>query len=115
MLYRWCLSCCHARYSGQPTIKLVRNAENFGMCKNWNSLILKATGEYILKLDADDLIPPNYMEAVMAVFNKHKNVDIVATAFGTQLAAEGQSPRNRRQAHAELEEGIVKKQAFNDL
>lgn len=49
-------------YSKFNSIKIGRNKKNLGMCGNWNQLFSKAKGEYWLKLDADDIIEPLFIE-----------------------------------------------------
>src|SRR6478672_11650718 len=41
--------------------KIFRNEVNQGMCNNWNLLYIDAQGDYILKLDADDIFFPELL------------------------------------------------------
>lgn len=62
------------------------NIENSGVCAARNNGIIKATGEYILPLDADDKIAPEYIEKAVDILNKDKNIGIVyckAKFFGS--------------------------------
>lgn len=42
-------------------VVLVENPKNQGMSANFNRVIRHSSGKYVLKLDADDLIDPNYV------------------------------------------------------
>jgi glycosyltransferase involved in cell wall biosynthesis len=50
---------------------------NTGVSDTRNFGIQKAEGIYILPLDSDDLIHPNYLEQCVAVFCKHPNLRLV--------------------------------------
>src|SRR5437868_2369150 len=39
-------------------VRVLVNAENLGMTRNWNRALAEARGEFVLKLDADDAIKP---------------------------------------------------------
>lgn len=58
-------------------IVLIEGNENIGVCRARNKAIDKATGEYILPLDADDTIEPIYVEEAINIFNFNSSVNIV--------------------------------------
>lgn len=63
----------------------VLHTENQGLASARNNGIAAAEGEYILPLDADDLIEPGYLEAAVQILEKNINVGIVycrARLFG---------------------------------
>lgn len=67
-------------------IKFFRT-ENRGLPAMRNFLIEKASGEYILPLDADDKIAENFLQQIVAVLSEKSNVGIVAgitEAFGSE-------------------------------
>lgn len=58
-------------------IVYVANDRTKGPSGSRNSGLLKATGEYITFLDADDLWLPNHLQEGLEFFSKHINVDVV--------------------------------------
>ena len=61
--------------------------QNSGISITRNTGIKNSHGEYILPLDADDLIAPTYLEKAVAVFLENRNVKVVtckAELFGVQ-------------------------------
>jgi len=60
--------------TGYQVLKLTKNA---GVGNARNSGIQKAKGEYILPLDADDRILPEYLEKACAALEKNSNADVV--------------------------------------
>ena len=62
------------------------NQENSGVCAARNNGIIKATGEYILPLDADDRIANTYIEKAVSILEQNPDIGIVyceAEFFGT--------------------------------
>ena len=63
--------------------------ENVGVAAARNRGLELAEGEYILFLDADDLLDPHYMEAAMAAFKLNPSLDVVygkAERFGAETS-----------------------------
>jgi glycosyltransferase involved in cell wall biosynthesis len=60
-------------------IKIFRNNENFGLTKNLNKLLHLANGEYIARMDADDISELNRFEKQIDFLENHKNIDIVGS------------------------------------
>ena len=63
--------------------------ENQGVAAARNRGLELAEGEFILFLDADDLLSPHYMEAAMAAFKLDPTLDLVygkAQRFGTETS-----------------------------
>ncbi|HEX8617630.1 MAG TPA: glycosyltransferase [Thermoanaerobaculia bacterium] len=50
-------------------IRVDANARNLGMTANWNRCLALATGELVLKLDADDALKPAALEALAHSFD----------------------------------------------
>ncbi|MCK5662526.1 MAG: glycosyltransferase family 2 protein, partial [Thiotrichaceae bacterium] len=64
----------------------VIHTTNQGLAAARNNGIQEACGDFILPLDADDLIAPGYVKQAVDVFKKNKDVGIVycrARLFGT--------------------------------
>ena len=60
-------------------IKLYINDTNKKLAYNLNFAILKSNGEYIARMDADDISRKNRIKAQVNYLEKHKNTDIVAS------------------------------------
>lgn len=56
-----------------------RNDSLLGMAANWNAVVKRASGEYLVLLSADDLIELSFIEKCINVFRCNPNVDIVST------------------------------------
>ena len=62
------------------------NQENSGVCAARNNGIIKASGEYILPLDADDRIADTYIEKAVSILEQNPDIGIAyceAEFFGT--------------------------------
>lgn len=69
-----------ARYAKKDRrIHFVQNKENFGLTKNLNILLEKARGEYIARMDADDVAMPTRFARQVAFLKKHKDISLVGT------------------------------------
>lgn len=49
----------------EPRLRAIRNEANLGMTANWNRCLSFATGQYIVKLDADDAFRPKTIEVLV--------------------------------------------------
>jgi glycosyltransferase involved in cell wall biosynthesis len=80
-------------------LKLERNKKNKGMAPNWNLVINRAKGDFIMLLSADDLLEPNFINRCLEIFNTQK-VDIVTTNhFYLEMG-------NRRKRRLPIKEGL---------
>lgn len=61
-----------------PQLSLERNETNVGMAPNWNMVINRASGDYIMLLSADDLLGPDFLTACFSVFQDPR-VEVVTT------------------------------------
>ena len=61
-------------------ISIYRNAENIGMCNNWNRCVTLCQSKYMVMLHTDDYIMPNYLKEVMEIVCRRPNAGIVQTA-----------------------------------
>lgn len=64
-------------YRHHPRVKIFHNATNLGVAKNWNRGVELCQGDFITRLNADDLLAPDYVEQVLAVFEKEPHVSMV--------------------------------------
>ena len=61
-----------------PEVKLIRSQKNLGFAGGNNLGIKQATGDYILMLNNDTIVPPSFLEPMLETFAKNKNVGIVS-------------------------------------
>jgi glycosyltransferase involved in cell wall biosynthesis len=57
-------------YAGRK-VGLIRQEKNLGICGNYNAVIKLSNGKFICKLDADDLLEPQYISSLAAVMEAH--------------------------------------------
>jgi N-acetylglucosaminyl-diphospho-decaprenol L-rhamnosyltransferase len=62
--------------AGIPWIQLVRNAENRGCAAGWNQGVAAATGEWIVVLNNDVLLPEGWLKGLLAGAAAHR-LDVV--------------------------------------
>lgn len=55
-------------------ITVLRNDHNLGMASNWNKCLQQAKGEYVIKLDADDVFMPNILEEEVNFLDQHPDL-----------------------------------------
>jgi len=59
------------------TVKFIWNTENEGFSKANNTGLKQATGEYILFLNPDTILPEDCLQNCLAVFHQHNNIGAV--------------------------------------
>ncbi len=64
-----------------PRIKIEENQTNLKLIQTLNKGIALCSGEYIARMDADDIALPDRLEKEVAYLEKHKDHDIVSTLF----------------------------------
>ena len=60
-------------------IILIKNIQNLGLNKTLNNCLKRATGEFIARMDGDDICPENRFEIEMKVFEKEPGISIVSS------------------------------------
>lgn len=60
-------------------IKVLQNKKNMGLNYTLNKCLHKASGEYIARMDGDDLCSPERFEAEIKVFETEPDISIVST------------------------------------
>ncbi len=63
-----------------PRVILVRNEENIGLTKSLNKGLAIAQGEYIARMDADDVSLPERLEKQVAYLDEHPEVGLIGTS-----------------------------------
>jgi len=58
-------------------IRYFKNEKNIGLVKSLNKALSYAKGEFIARMDADDISMPGRFEKQMDYFNKHPDVDFM--------------------------------------
>lgn len=60
-------------------IKIINNKKNIGLAKSLNIALKKAKGEYIARMDADDISLPNRLKHQLAFLEKNSAIDLCGT------------------------------------
>lgn len=64
---------------GDDRIRLIVNEKNLGPTKSFNAAIATAKGEYIARMDADDICLPERFERQVEYLDTHSEVSVCAT------------------------------------
>ncbi len=75
------------QYSTFPFIKILANHENLGPAKSRNKAISNSAGQYILFLDADDMLTPNSLQTIMDFVQSHNLPDMVIADHNSVVRA----------------------------
>jgi glycosyltransferase involved in cell wall biosynthesis len=68
-----------ARQLKDPRIRLISDGENKGLIARLNQVVQVATGKYIARMDADDLMDKTRLEKQMNYLRNHPDIDLVDT------------------------------------
>jgi lipopolysaccharide exporter len=77
-----------------PRVRVLVNATNSGAVTTFNRGLAEVTGEYIVRLDADDLLTPGSLRRSVAVLQQLPDVGLV---YGYPIHFEGDTLRAARQ------------------
>lgn len=72
-----------------PRVQVFRNEKNLGMTGNWVRCLSEARRDYVLKLDADDVLRPRTLEILLQAFD---TPGVLAAGVRTLLCAEDLEP-----------------------
>ena len=64
-----------------PRIKIINNGKNIGLTKSLNKGLKLAKGEYIARMDADDISMPGRLERELEFLDKNPAVGLVGTYY----------------------------------
>lgn len=62
-------------------IKLIQNSENIGLTKSLNKAFCESSGEFIARMDADDISDKYRFEKQLAVFNQNLDIGVCGTGI----------------------------------
>lgn len=62
-------------------IRVINDGRNLGLPARLNQLIELSSGEYLARMDADDLICPTRIEQQVKYLDKHQNASLVSTGL----------------------------------
>jgi glycosyltransferase involved in cell wall biosynthesis len=65
------------RLASDPRVRVLRNATNQGHVRTFNNGLALVTGEFVVRLDADDLLTPGSLARAVALFEAHPSVGLV--------------------------------------
>lgn len=64
-----------------PRVRLLKNKENMGIVKISNHGLREARGEFIARLDSDDLAMPTRLEKQISILKQHPETALVASLY----------------------------------
>jgi len=64
-----------------PRIIIINNEKNIGLTKSLNIGLRMAKGEYIARMDADDVSMPERLQKQIELLNQKKNTGLVGTYY----------------------------------
>ena len=97
--------------SKNPNIVLIKNDRNMGLNYTLNRCLELATGEYIARMDGDDISLPNRLEEEVSFLDQHPQYAIVSTPMiyfdenGVFRTGKGGGEKNKRLFHAPARQG----------
>jgi glycosyltransferase involved in cell wall biosynthesis len=95
-----------------PRVRLVRDGGHRGLCARLNQIAAMARGDYLARMDADDVMHPERIERQLALLGADPGVDLVDTATVTvdddltPLGVRGDRPLDCR-PEAVLRDGLL--------
>lgn len=100
------------RHLGDPRVRLVRDGSHRGLSARLNQIAAMAHGDYLARMDADDVMHPERVERQLALLGAEPGVDLVDTATFTvdddltPLGVRGDRPLDCR-PEAVLRDGLL--------
>ena len=100
------------RHLADPRVRLVRDGSHRGLCARLNQIAAMAHGDYLARMDADDVMHPERIERQLELLGAEPGVDLVDTATFTvdddltPLGVRGDRPLDGR-PEAVLREGLL--------
>lgn len=94
------------RYCNNEKVRLYRNEENLGIGANWNEAYNKASGNYVVIANADDIYNSELLTNAMDIFSGNPAVDAVSFKFNIYSQKTGE--QKAIDYHHNLKNGIQK-------
>ena len=66
-------------FSGLAYLKIIKFQKNRGFCEALNAGIKNASGDYIMRVDPDDIILPNRIETQVRILENNKDIDVLGS------------------------------------
>lgn len=66
-------------YAVDPRIRLIQNEINLGLARSLNRALAMARGEYVARMDADDVSRPNRLATQVAFLDNHRSIGVVGS------------------------------------
>lgn len=66
-----------------PRIRLISDGKNKKLSARLNQIISEAKGEYIARMDADDMLDPCRLEKQVTILKKNPSIDLVSTGIAS--------------------------------
>jgi glycosyltransferase involved in cell wall biosynthesis len=64
-----------------PRVRVIDDGENRGLAARLNQITREASGEFIARMDADDVMHPERLEAQAEYLDVHQDVDVVGSRY----------------------------------
>ncbi len=94
--------------------KIIRNAKNLGVAKGWNQGMRKASGDYILILNNDVIVGPEWLENMVRLAESDAKIGLVGPR-SNYIAGPQVVPSVPYKAESEIQTFIAKWQKEHDL
>lgn len=66
-----------------PRIRVISDGKNKKLSNRLNQIISEAKGEYIARMDADDMLDPCRLEKQVSILKENPNIDLVSTGVAS--------------------------------
>ncbi|HEY9636941.1 MAG TPA: glycosyltransferase family 2 protein [Coleofasciculaceae cyanobacterium] len=83
-----------------PQVRYFQQPKNLGIAANTTWLLSQPTTEYIVRLDSDDVLKPNYVETLVALLKRYPQAGYAHTAV-QEINEQGENRAVRRLARQE--------------
>lgn len=88
--------------AGDSRVRIIRNAENIGMARNFSKCVEEAAGELVMILCADDVLGARCIEQLASALNEHPQA--VLAACGRVITDASLKPSHVLQARQSMQE-----------
>ncbi|MGQ9574463.1 MAG: glycosyltransferase family 2 protein [Thermoguttaceae bacterium] len=64
-----------------PRVRLIRDGRHAGLAERLNQIVQAAQGDYVARMDADDLMHPKRLELQVRYLQEHRDAEVVDTGY----------------------------------